>query len=177
MAPERKDREGRTGEGVASSPERALYVRLIRAATRLEAELNRLFRPMHLTGATYNILRILESAGMSGRSCGDISEELIAEVPDMTRLLDRLERLGYVARARSSVDRRMVTVTITERGRAALAQLEDVVEDCHSKQFTALGEAGMTQLRQGLDAILERLEGLEPPRDAPRSQTPKHSAI
>lgn len=177
MAAERKDLEERTIEGVGGAAERALYVRLIRAATRLEAELNRLFRPMHLTGATYNILRILEAAGAGGRSCGDISEELIAEVPDMTRLLDRLERLGYVARARSSVDRRMVTVTITGTGRAALAQLEDVVEECHARQFGPLGESGMAQLRQGLDTLLERLEGPEASRESPRSQTPKHSSV
>jgi len=132
---------------------------------------------MHLTGATYNILRILESAGVSGRSCGDISDELIAEVPDMTRLLDRLERLGYVARARSSVDRRMVTVTISESGRAVLAQLEDVVEECHAKQFGSLGELGMAQLKQGLDTILERLEGRERRHDAAPAHSPKHPSI
>lgn len=177
MAAERKDTETPTSGGGSNSTERALYVRLIRAATRLEAELNRLFRPMQLTGATYNILRILESAGITGRSCGDISEELIAEVPDMTRLLDRLERLGYVVRARSSVDRRMVTVTITESGRAVLAQLEAAVEECHARQFRSLGESGLVHLRQELDLILERLEGLESPRESPSAHTPKHHGI
>ncbi len=177
MAPDKKDTERRSVKTEGESTERALYVQLIRAATRLEAELNRLFRPMHLTGATYNILRILAAAGVGGRSCGDISEELIAEVPDMTRLLDRLERLGYVARARSSVDRRMVTVTITESGRTTLSQLEDVVQECHKKQFGSLGQAGIAQLGQGLDAILSRLERLESPEPRPGPQVPKYPAM
>jgi DNA-binding MarR family transcriptional regulator len=174
MALMKEDSPQEPREQMADSPERALYVQLIRTATRLEAELNRVFRPMQLTGATYNILRILESAGSNGRSCGDISEQLIAEVPDMTRLLDRLERLGYVARARSSVDRRMVTVTITENGRAVLSQLREVVGACHKRQFGALGEAGMAQLSQGLSVILERLEHLERPQDAGGRGMPKH---
>jgi DNA-binding MarR family transcriptional regulator len=159
---------------VSDSVERALYVQLIRAATRLEAELNRVFRPMHLTGATYNILRILEAAGANGRSCGDISEQLIAEVPDMTRLLDRLERLGYVARARSSVDRRMVTVTISESGRDVLSRLREVVGDVHRRQFNALGESGMAQLRSGLGVILERLDHLDRPQDSGGGALSKH---
>lgn len=174
MALMKEDSPQEPREQISESPERALYVQLIRAATRLEAELNRVFRPMHLTGATYNILRILESAGATGRSCGDISEQLIAEVPDMTRLLDRLERLGYVARARSNVDRRMVTVTISDNGREVLGQLREVVGACHKRQFGALGEAGMEQLRQGLSVVLERLEHLERPQDSGGRGLSKH---
>lgn len=159
---------------LSDSAERALYVQFIRAATRLEGELNRVFRPMQLTGATYNILRILEAAGANGRSCGDISDQLIAEVPDMTRLLDRLERLGYVARARSNVDRRMVTVTITENGRNVLSQLREIVADVHRKQFSALGEAGMNQLRAGLGVIMDRLDQLERPQESSERGIPKH---
>jgi DNA-binding MarR family transcriptional regulator len=174
MALMKEDSPQEPREQVSDSAERALYVQLIRAATRLEAELNRVFRPMHLTGATYNILRILEAAGANGRSCGDISEQLIAEVPDMTRLLDRLERLGYVARARSSVDRRMVTVTITGTGRDVLSQLREVVGDVHRRQFSALGEPGMAQLRVGLGVILERLDHLERPQDSGGRGLSKH---
>ena len=90
------------------SLEESSYTLLVKAASRLEAELNRVLRPMDLTAATYNILRILRGAGSAGSSCGEISDQLIAEVPDMTRLLDRLEKLGYICRERSQVDRRMV---------------------------------------------------------------------
>jgi DNA-binding MarR family transcriptional regulator len=101
---------------VPESEEQATFVSIIRTAGRLEGELNRLLRPFELTTATYTILKILDRIGGDGLSCGDIAAQLIAEVPDMTRLLDRLERLEYVMRERSRVDRRMVKVKITARG-------------------------------------------------------------
>jgi DNA-binding MarR family transcriptional regulator len=139
--------------------EQAAYTWLIRTAARLEGELNRLLRSAELTGATYNILRILEAAGAAGRSCGDISDQLIAEVPDMTRLLDRLERLEYVSRARSSVDRRMVRVTITDKGRGVLSSLHDQVRECHAKQLGHLGQTKMAELVALLRVVLSKVPG------------------
>jgi DNA-binding MarR family transcriptional regulator len=139
--------------GASESPEQDTYRLLIRTASRLEAELNRVFRPYDLTGATYNILRVLERAGGEGRSCGDIAQQLIAEVPDMTRLLDRLERLGYVVRERSRVDRRMVKVSVTEKGLEAVRALEEPVRDCHRRQLGHIKPERLEQLRQSLSEI------------------------
>ncbi len=136
--------------------EQATFALLVRAAARLEAELNRVFRPFDLTAATYNILLVLESSGSAGQSCGDISEKLVAEVPDMTRLLDRLERLGYVVRERSSIDRRMVKVTLADRGSSVLAGLQQLVRDCHVRQLGHLGEAKLTELSSLLRVVLDR---------------------
>ncbi len=136
--------------GSTDSAEQETYRLLIRTASRLEAELNRVFRPYDLTGATYNILRVLERAGGEGRSCGDIAQQLIAEVPDMTRLLDRLERLGYVVRERSRVDRRMVKVSVTERGLDAVRALEEPVRECHRKQLGHMKSEKLQQLQQML---------------------------
>ena len=132
------------------------YTLLVKAAARLEGELNRLLRGMELTTATYGILRILESVGAKGQSCGDISEQLIAEVPDMTRLLDRLERLGYTSRERSLVDRRMVRVTITDKGLEALKALREPVRDFHVRQLGHLGVEKLTELRTLLEVILNQ---------------------
>jgi DNA-binding MarR family transcriptional regulator len=157
--------------------EQSTYALIVRVAARLEAELNRVFRPFDLTAATYNILLVLQGAGGSGRSCGDISDQLIAEVPDMTRLLDRLERLGYVARERSSVDRRMVKVTITEKGAAILDGLREPVRDCHIRQLGHLGEAKLSELAGLLRVVLNR-----PPsqvKEAPLREArsgPKHAS-
>jgi DNA-binding MarR family transcriptional regulator len=139
--------------GSPDSPEQETYRLLIRTASRLEAELNRVFRPYDLTGATYNILRVLERAGGEGRSCGDIAQQLIAEVPDMTRLLDRLERLGYVVRERSRVDRRMVKVSVTEKGLEAVRSLEEPVKECHRKQLGHIKPEKLEQLHQVLGEI------------------------
>ncbi len=147
-----------TGEAllVSEAIEQESYTLLVKAAARLEAELNRVLRSMDLTTATFNILRILEVAGTGGRSCGDISEQLIAEVPDMTRLLDRLERLGYIARERSNVDRRMVRVTISDKGKQTLESLREAVRDCHVRQLGHLGQGKLTELCTLLKIILSQ---------------------
>jgi DNA-binding MarR family transcriptional regulator len=156
--------------------EQATYSMIVRVAARLEAELNRVFRPLDLTAATYNILLVLQGAGAGGQSCGDISEQLVAEVPDMTRLLDRLERLEYVARERSSIDRRMVKVTLTEKGSSVLAGLRDPVRNCHVRQLGHLGESKLSELGALLKVVLNRSQVTGKPsrlRDIPTSAT-KH---
>jgi DNA-binding MarR family transcriptional regulator len=157
--------------------EQVTYSLLVRVAARLESELNRVFRPFDLTAATYNILLVLQDAGAGGQSCGDISEQLIAEVPDMTRLLDRLERLGYVARERSSIDRRMVKVTLTEKGSLVLAGLRDPVRDCHVRQLGHLGEAKLSELGLLLKVVLNRsqVSAKQPRVGDIRTAVDKHS--
>jgi DNA-binding MarR family transcriptional regulator len=126
--------------------EHEAFLSLVRTASRLEGELNRLFRQHDLTNATYNILRVLEHVGPQGSSCGEIAHQLIAEVPDMTRLLDRLERLGYVSRHRSEVDRRMVKVTLSPKGLAVLQELKEPVDQCHKRQMSALNPEKLREL-------------------------------
>ncbi|MEY4668555.1 MAG: HTH-type transcriptional regulator MhqR [Pseudomonadota bacterium] len=132
---------------VADTVEQGAFFDLVRVASRLEGELNRVFRPYDLTTATFSILSILERVSPEGLSCGDVAGQLIAEVPDMTRLLDRLERLEYVLRERSSLDRRMVKVRLTERGLEVVRNLKSAVQRCHKEQFKSLAPEGLEQLR------------------------------
>lgn len=139
---------------IAESEEQGAFFDLVRLASRLEGELNRALRPYELTTATYSILSILERAGAAGLSCGDVAGQLIAEVPDMTRLLDRLERLEYVTRERSAHDRRMVKVRLTDRGVEVIRNLKPIVNECHRGQFKSLPMERLQTLRQGLKEVL-----------------------
>lgn len=139
---------------VAETLEQGIFYELVRAASRLEGEVNRTLRPYDLTTATYAILSILERGDTQGLSCGDIAGQLIAEVPDMTRLLDRLERLEYVTRERSAHDRRMVRVRLTERGREVMRTVKAIVADCHKAQFKPLTVDRMEDLRQLLREVV-----------------------
>ena len=142
---------------VAETAEQGAFFDLVRVASRLEGELNRVFRPYDLTTATFSILSILERVNPEGLSCGDVAGQLIAEVPDMTRLLDRLERLEYVLRERSALDRRMVKVRLTERGLEAVRNLKGAVQRCHKDQFRVLSPERLEELR-GLIRELGREE-------------------
>jgi len=146
---------------VAESTEQGAFFDLVRVASRLEGELNRVFRPYDLTTATFSILSILERVNPEGLSCGDVAGQLIAEVPDMTRLLDRLERLEYVLRERSSLDRRMVKVRLTDRGLEVVQNLKGAVQRCHKDQFKALAPERMEELRGLLRELAREDRGVE----------------
>lgn len=77
----------------------------------------RLFRPHGLTGAQYNVLNILSdrAAGISQRELGDL---LVVDRSNVTGLLDRLEKAGWVQREDDPDDRRVYRVSLTPAGRA-----------------------------------------------------------
>lgn len=142
--------------------EERVFVALVKGSARLEAGLNRLFRQFELTNATYSILTVLSDQGHEGASCGQIAERLIAEVPDMTRLLDRLERIGYVRRERSKADRRMVRVSISDRGAQTVASLREPVSAYYRSALGALGEEKLLALL----ALLEEARQAQPEEPA-----------
>ncbi len=117
-----------------------------------EAEL---FKPAALSPTQYNVLRILRGSG-EPLSCGEIADRMITREPDMTRLLDRLEKRGLVSRCRQQTDRRVVRTKITARGLDLLAPLDGAVVKMHRRQ---LGHLGSAKLRQ-LIALLEEARQL-----------------
>jgi DNA-binding MarR family transcriptional regulator len=78
---------------------------------------------------------------------------MVTRVPDVTRLVDRLEGLGFVRRERAEGDRRVVEVSITKRGLEVLAELDEPLVDAHRRQFGSLARAEIAQLRRLLDKL------------------------
>ena len=70
----------------------------------------------------------MRGAGKQGRTCSEIGERMINRDPDVTRLLDRLERRGLVERSRDKKDRRVITARITSAGMDLLSSLDRPVE-------------------------------------------------
>ncbi len=101
-------------------------------------------KPFDVTPTQYNVLRILRGAGDKGLCREDVRERLISQVPDVTRLLDRLEEAGLVGRARDTVDRRLVTTRITDAGLELLRKLDRPIDEAHEKQ---LGHMTKTELK------------------------------
>jgi DNA-binding MarR family transcriptional regulator len=124
-----------------SGYEQESFINVLRAHARLLDGLTQLLKPYGLSEPQYNVLRILRGAGPSGLPCRAVAERMITRLPDITRLVDRLERVGLIARERSSRDRRVVNVVLLEKGEALLSQLDGPVADLHVRQF-ALLEAG-----------------------------------
>lgn len=137
--------------------QRDAYITVLRAAEALQRQLAELLRPVDLSMAQFNVLRILRGAGASGLSCGEISERLIRYDPDITRLLDRLEARGVTERMRDARDRRIVLSRITPKGLALLAELDAPVDRLHEAQFGHLSETRLAALTSTLQDAHERL--------------------
>ena len=99
-----------------SSPILEVYFNLLRTTDDLSRATVHLLKPYDLSEAQYNVLRILRGAGDEGLPCSEIGDRLLTHDPDVTRLVDRLERRDLVARTRDQRDRRVVTVRISAAG-------------------------------------------------------------
>lgn len=111
-----------------------------RTAAVLEQALEETLKPHGISATQYNALRILRGAGTKGLSCQEVGSRMIRLVPDITRLLDRLEAKGFISRARSEEDRRIVVVRIALSGTKLLAALDSVVQGLHRNVLGLLGE-------------------------------------
>ena len=113
------------------------------------------FKPSGLSPAQYNVLRILRGAG-EHLACNEIASRMIARDPDMTRLLDRLEKRKLVSRCRQEADRRVVAVRITDAGLKLLAELDPKILAAHRKQLAHMNERELKQLIALLEKARQR---------------------
>lgn len=107
-----------------------------------------------LTTSTYNVLRILRGSP-EGLPRGEIAQRMVNPAPDVTRIIDRLERRGLVRRTRTRADRRVSLTRLTAKGRALVEQAEPANDAQHAPLASALSPA---QWRQ-LSALCERIYG------------------
>jgi DNA-binding MarR family transcriptional regulator len=113
-------------------------------------------RPYDITPTQYNVLRILRGAGADGLCRNEVGQRLIRQVPDVTRLLDRMEELDLIARQRGGKDRRYVTTTITKKGLELLKKLDEKVDQIHQDQLGHVDHARLRELIRLLDAARHR---------------------
>ena len=104
--------------------EEEAYLNIIKTANELSSAFFRFLKPFGISLVQYNILRILGGAGADGLPGVEIANRLVTKVPDITRLIDRLEKMSFVRRVRSSSDRRVIFIQITEKGIRALKEMD-----------------------------------------------------
>jgi DNA-binding MarR family transcriptional regulator len=118
-----------------ASVEERIFITLLKVADALRQEAEQLTRTAELTGTQYNVLRILRGAEPEGLPCRGIGDRMITHDPDITRLLDRMEKRGLITRERQKDDRRVVKTRITPHGLALLRPLDQPMRDLHKRQF------------------------------------------
>ena len=135
------------------TPAVAAFAAVLRAHRGLTDDFRELFRSHGLTEPRYDVLRILRNAGEGGMPSQEIGRRLYTRVPDVTRLVDGLERLGLVGRERCPEDRRVVYVTITTAGLGLLAELDGPVLAIHRRQFADFDREELATLTELLDRL------------------------
>lgn len=124
-------------------PVEEAMLNLLVTAAHLRDRIERLCAGHGITQGQYNVLRILRGAHPEGYARCDIARRLVDRAPDVTRLIDRLERQALVERDHTDPDRRRSVTRITRKG---LRLLEEI--------------------QPGLDAVLNELSARLPARDA-----------
>lgn len=138
-----------------SSLEEEAFVALQHTADQLAGRISEMLKQHGLSPTQYNALRILRGAGPNGLACSEIGERMINRDPDITRLVDRLERRGFVERAREQKDRRVITTRITPEGLQTLKELDRPIEEYHRRLLGHLGEQRLHSLIRLLEAARE----------------------
>ena len=131
--------------------EEATFLELLRTTDMLSRGLVRVLKAEDLSPTQYNVLRILRGSP-DGLTCGEIASRMITRDPDITRLLDRLEKRSLISRRRETKDRRMVMVSITLEGLKLLGRLDEPVQEGHRKQLRHLGRERLRALTDLLQA-------------------------
>src|SRR5690625_1568461 len=124
--------------------EHGAQLSIIRTSSMLTDAFERMLKPHGITSTQFNVLRILRGAGDTGLCRNEIGDRMITRMPDVTRLLDRMEEAGYIARERSTEDRRMVRTFLADKGYELLAerQYEALLETPSSVRQNICRSAG-----------------------------------
>jgi DNA-binding MarR family transcriptional regulator len=133
------------GSRRAVNAEETAFVELVRTTDALSRGAAHVLKSEDISPAQYNVLRILRGSP-EGLSCGEIGGRMITREPDITRLLDRLEKRKLISRRRQAEDRRTVVARITPIGLAVLERLDRPVQEIHRRQLGHLGVKRLNQL-------------------------------
>jgi DNA-binding MarR family transcriptional regulator len=135
------------------SVEEEAVLSIARTAALIEHAGSEALKPFELTITQYNVLRILRGAGSDGLCRNEVGERLVTKVPDVTRLLDRMEAADLIVRERGGRDRRFVATRITDKGLKLLEKIDRELPAIHGRQ---LGHVSQKRLRE-LISILEEV--------------------
>lgn len=138
------------------SIETEAVLNIARTAALLEHGLAQALKPYRLTPTQYNVLRILRGGGPEGLCRNAIGERLVTPVPDVTRLLDRMEGSGLVTRSRGTEDRRFMTTKITQAGLELVAGLDEPMRLLSQKQLGHLSQSALRTLIETLTEARQR---------------------
>lgn len=126
-------------------PAHRVFIDLVRTQSQKMREVNALLSKHNLTAPQYNALRILRGAGDDGLPCRKISDRMLTQVSDVTRIVDRLVTEGHATREQSTEDRRVVLIRISGKGLGLLAEVDSPILELHAAQFANLTKSELKE--------------------------------
>jgi DNA-binding MarR family transcriptional regulator len=139
------------------SPAQEAMLNIARAADRFGICFARLFREYGLTPSQYNVLRILRGEGKP-LPILEVADRMLAAMPGITGLIDRLEGMGLLARRRCTEDRRVVFVAIADKGLELLARLDEPEVALHKRLLGHMSPAELRELSRLLEKARQSLD-------------------
>lgn len=137
------------------SPYQEAMLSVLVCADLIQRQMEIVCQQHGITAAQYNVLRILRGAYPAGHARCDIIKRMIQQSPDVTRLIGRLEKLEFVRRGSSDHDGRLSVTTITDKGLALLAAMDEPVAQIHRTMAERISEREAKTMTR----LCERLHG------------------
>jgi DNA-binding MarR family transcriptional regulator len=135
--------------------EEEAMLNIVRTAEVLQRAIADFLNGFGLSSVQYNVLRILRGAGPAGATCSQIGKRMLTHDPDITRLLDRMEARGLIARARDGADRRAVITRITETGLALVGEIDQPLKTLFQTRLGKVGREELASLTSQLEKVRE----------------------
>jgi DNA-binding MarR family transcriptional regulator len=134
-------------------PHHEALLALLLASASVESMCDDAFDGTGITQPQYNVLRILNGIFPNAHSRGEIAQRMVRRAPDLTRMLDRLVKMGLVEREKGEKDHRQSLARITPKGQALLEALHPKV--MHVNQL--LSHRLSAEEARTLTALLEKV--------------------
>jgi DNA-binding MarR family transcriptional regulator len=136
-----------------SSLQQEVYLSILRTADELHSRVATLLKPFGVSTTQYNVLRILRGAGSNGHRCSEIAERMITREPDITRLLDRMAKAGWITQSRDTDDRRVVITRITPEALKLLKEIDKKIVELDRNFMANISEKKLKTILSLMDEV------------------------
>ena len=114
--------------------------------------------PLEMSAAQWIIVANLAAGPGEPKSAADLCKVISYDAGAMTRMLDRLEAKGLIRRTRSSQDRRLLNLELTEEGRAAYPRMREIAMNVANRFLHGFSKTEARQLENLLNRMLENAQ-------------------
>jgi DNA-binding MarR family transcriptional regulator len=133
---------------------RKLLTIIHRVRHSLDAELRHVDQEYRIDPAHFGVLMRLRRRV---HNVSELADQLKVSLPSMSKTVTALVKRGWVERARSQEDRRVVQLHLTDDGRAVLGKMRDLADNAIAKILSSLSQEERQLLSAGLDALYRAL--------------------